>query len=80
MERLKKLGFSLTDKKKCTHKNLKKNHGLNHGLVLQVHRVITFNQKAWLKPFIDINKELKKSAKNDFGKGFFKLMRNAVFV
>ena len=30
----------------------------NHGLVLKkVHRVIKFNQKALLKPFIDMNTE-----------------------
>ena len=29
---------------------------LNHGLVLKkVHRVIQFNQKNWLKPYIDMN-------------------------
>ena len=28
---------------------------LNHGLILKrVHRVIQFNQKAWLKPYIEI--------------------------
>ena len=38
---------------------------LNHGLILkQVHRVIQFNQKAWLKPYIDMNTELRKEAKN----------------
>ena len=44
---------------------------LNHRLVLQkVHEVVKFNQKAWLKPYIDMNTELRKIAKNDFGKYF----------
>ena len=53
---------------------------LNLGLILQkVHKVIYFNQEAWLKLYIDVNTELRTKAKNDFEKVFFKLMNNSVF-
>ena len=42
----------------------------------EVHRVIEFEQEAWLKEYIDVNMELRKKATNDFEKDFFKLMKD----
>ena len=53
---------------------------LKHGLKLKmVHRIIQFDQEAWLKPYIDKNTKLRRHAKTDFEKDFFKLMNSSVF-
>ena len=80
VNKCKKLVCNLFNKKiYVAHINALK-RALNDGLKLKkIHRVIEFNQKEWLKPYIDMNTELKKAAKNDFEKDLFKLMNNSVF-
>ncbi|XP_057290302.1 uncharacterized protein LOC130612992 [Hydractinia symbiolongicarpus] len=52
---------------------------LKHGLQLKkVYRVIQFNQKPWLKDYIDHNR-LRMAAKNEFEKDFYQLMNLSVF-
>ena len=80
IDKTKKLVCNLRDKKKyVVHISILK-QALNHGLKLNnAHRIIEFNQEAWLKKYIAMNTELRKKASNDFEKDFFKLMNNAVF-
>lgn len=75
-----KLILSFYDKKnyKVHYQMLKL--ALQHGLILKkVHRVLQFNQAAWLKPYIELNTQHRAKATNDFGKDFYKLMNNAIY-
>ena len=75
-----KLIPTLNDKEKYVlhEENLKLY--LSLGLKLkEVHRVLLFDEKPWLKEYIDFNTEKRKEAKNSFQKDFFKLMSNSVF-
>ena len=66
LEKVEKLVCSIEDKEKYVIHIRALKQALNHGLVLKdVHRVIKFNQEAWLKPYIDMNTKL---AKNKFEK------------
>ena len=81
INKCKKLVCNLFNKKKyVTHINSLR-QALNHGLKLKkIHRIIEFNQEVWLKPYIDMNTELRKDANNYFEKYLFKLMNNSVFA
>ena len=64
-----KLAFNVRDKENYVIHILALKQALNHGLKLtKVHRVIEFRQEAWLKPYIDMNNELRINAKNEFEK------------
>ena len=47
--------------------------------IKDIHRVIEFKQKAWMKPYIETNTKQRTRAKHEFEKDFFKLMNNSVF-
>jgi hypothetical protein len=45
----------------------------------KVHRVMQFNQKPFLKEYIDKNTEMRTKATTKFGQDFYKLMNNSVY-
>ena len=76
----KKLTPTLLNKEKYVvhYRNLK--FYLEQGMILKkIHRVVSFNQSPWMKPYIDFNTTQRAKAKFDFEKDLFKLMNNAVF-
>ena len=79
-EKLEKLVANLLDKTEYIILIRILKQELNNGLVLiKFHRMIKFNQNAWLYLYIDMNADLRKKSKNDFQKYFFKLMNHVVF-
>ena len=44
-----------------------------------VHKVLEFDQYAYLKPYIMFNTDKRAKATNDFDKDYYKLMSNSVF-
>ena len=66
-----KLVYNSNDKENYPTHVLALKQALNQGLKLsKIHRVVEFRQEDWLKPYIDMNTELTKEAKNDFEKDF----------
>ena len=80
INKCKKLICSIESKEKYVVHIRALKQALNNGLKLKkIHRVIQFNQKAWLKLYIEMNTESRKGAKSNFEKDFCKLMNNSVF-
>ena len=53
---------------------------ITHGLkVVKTHRIIKFKQSKWMKNYIDINTEIRRTAKTDCLKDLGKLLNNSVF-
>jgi len=53
---------------------------LENGLKLgKVHRIISFDQSEWMKPYIDFNTRKRQESKTKVGQDFFKLAVNSIF-
>ena len=80
LEKAEKLVCDIEDKEKYVIHIRALKQALNNGLKFKkVRRVSRFQQKAWLKLYIDMNTKLRKEAKSEFEKDFFKQMNNSVF-
>ena len=75
-----KLVPNLMDKKKYVvhYKNLRLYRQLGMK-VKKIHRILEFDEKPWMEPYIRLNTEFRKNAKSAFEKDFYKLMNNSVF-
>jgi len=74
--KVKKLLATLEEKKNYIihYRNLQQ--AIANGLIIEkVHRVLEFQQSAWLAKYINLNTEKRKKAENDFEKDFFQTIK-----
>ena len=74
VNKVKKLFCNVTDKENYLTHIVALKQALSHGLkLIRVH-------EAWLKSYIDLNTELRKDAKNEFEKDFYKIKITSIYV
>ena len=68
-EKLENLIITLYDKTEYVIHIRNFRPALNNGLVFKIlHTIIKFQQKAWLRPYIDMKTDLTRKAKHGFEK------------
>ena len=45
----------------------------------KIHRILKFNQRDWIRPYIDFNTQKRMISNNEADKNFFNLMNNSVY-
>jgi len=73
-----KLMSNLNDKNKYVSHYRNLQFYVEHGLILtKIHRVIAFEQKPWLKQWIDYCTRRRQAARSEFESDLVKLLANA---
>ena len=71
-EKTEKLVANLHDKTEYVIQIIDSKQALDNRLALKkIYWVIKINQSAWLKPYTDMNTDLRKKSRNDFEKDLF---------
>ena len=69
INKYKNLLWNLSDKNNYVVQIRSLKEALDHGIILKkVEKVIQFNQKTWLKEYIDMNTVLRKKSRKCFWK------------
>src|SRR5690606_37149375 len=53
---------------------------INHGIILKkIHYIVRFVQKDFIRPYIEMNTQLRQRSKTRFEKNIFKLLNNSLY-